>query len=87
MVGFGVKDDWAAQEQLMCIALNTNGRYYSAENDAELTRGLSESINKSVTGRIITMVSKPVEVQSEETESYEDLPMLQSEKINLKRKK
>ena len=87
VVGFGVKDDWAAQEQLMCIALNTNGRYYSAENDSELTKGLSESINKSVTGRIITMISKPIEIMSEETQGYEDLPMLQSEKINLKRKK
>lgn len=87
VVGFGVKDDWAAQEQLMCIALNTNGRYYSAENDEELTKGLSESINKSVTGRIITMVSKPVEVQSKETGSYENLPMIQSEKVNLKNKK
>ena len=87
VVGFGVKDDWAAQEQLMCIALNTNGRYYSAENDSELTQGLSESINKSVTGRIITMISKPMEIMSEETKGYEDLPMLQSEKINLKNRK
>ena len=86
VVGFGVKDDWAAQEQLMCIALNTNGRYFSAENDNELTSGLSESINKSVIGRIITMVSKPLEVMLEETNGYEDLPMLQSEKLNLKKK-
>ncbi len=87
VVGFGVRDDWAAQEQLMCIALNTNGRYFSAENDTELTKGLSESINKSVTGRVITMISKPVEVMSEETQGYEDLPKLQSEKINLQKKK
>ena len=71
----------------MCIALNTNGRYYSAENDEELTKGLSESINKSVTGRIITMVSEPVEVMSEETEGYEDLPMLQPEKLDIKKRK
>lgn len=87
VVGFGVRDDWAAQEQLMCIALNTNGRYFSAENDSELTKGLSESINKSVSGKIITMVSKPVEVQTEETEGYENLPMLQPEKINIINKK
>ena len=87
VVGFGVKDDWAAQEQLMCIALNTNGKYYSAENDEELTKGLSESINKSVTGRIITMISKPVEVQTEKTEGSEELPMIQSEKINLIKKR
>ena len=87
VVGFGVRDDWAAQEQLMCIALNTDGRYFSAENDEQLTRSITESINKSVTGRIITMVSKPVEVQSEETKGYENLPMLQSEKLNLKKKK
>ena len=75
VVGFGVKDDWAAQEQLMCIALNTKGRYFSAENDSELTKGLSESINKSVTGRIITMVSD------------ENLPTLKPEKIIIKNKK
>ena len=86
VVGFGVKDDWAAREQLMCIALNTNGKYYSAENDTDLTKGLSESINRSVTGRIITMISQPVEVMSEETEGYEDLPILQPEKLDLKRK-
>ena len=87
VVGFGVKDDWAAQEQLKCIALNTHGRYYSADNDEELTRGLSESINKSVTGRIITKVGKDHEVSSEETEGYENLPKLESEKLELKRKK
>ena len=86
VVGFGVKDDWEAQQQLMCIALNTNGRYFSAENDQELTQSLSESINKSVSGRIITMIGKPIEVQSEETEGYENLPTLQPEKLNLKRK-
>ena len=83
VVGFGVRDDWAAQEQLMCIALNTSGRYYSAENDSDLTKGLSESINKSVTGRIITMVAKPVE----ETEGYETLPTLQPEKLDIKKRK
>ena len=87
VVGYGVKDDWQAQQQLMCIALSTKGQYCSAENDLELTRGLQESINKSVTGRIITMIVKPVEVQSEETEGYQNLPMLQSEKLILKRKK
>ena len=84
VVGFGVRDNWAAQEQLMCIALNTNGRYYSAENDSELTKGLSESINKSVTGRIITMTSKSIQSQNEK---IENLPILQPEKINLKNRK
>ncbi len=87
VVGFGVRDDWAAQEQLMCIALNTNGRYFSAENDSELTKGLSESINKSVSGKIITMLSKPIETQNENIEGLENLPILQPEKINIINKK
>lgn len=87
VVGFGVKDDWEAEQQLMCIALSTKGKYFSANNDEELTRGLSESINKSVTGRIITKIGNPVEVKSEETEGYQDLPKLQAEKLILKRKK
>ncbi len=87
VVGFGVKDDWEAQQQLKCIALNTNGKYISAESDEDLTRGLTESINKSVSGRIITMISKPIEVKSEETEGYENLPKIESEKVNLKRKR
>ena len=86
VVGFGVKDDWEAQQQLMCIALNTNGKYYAADSDDELTKGLSESINKSVTGRIISMVSVPIEVMTEETEGYENLPKLKSEKLILKKK-
>ena len=88
VVGFGIKDDWEAKQQLMCIALNTNGRYFSADNDSELTKGLSESINKAVSGRIITMLAQPQqEVKSEETEGYQNLPMLQAEKLILKRKK
>lgn len=86
VVGFGVKDDWEAQQQLMCIALNTNGRYFSAESAEELARGLSESINKSVTGRVITMVSNPTEVSMGKTENYENLPKIESEKLFLKKK-
>lgn len=74
VVGFGVQDDWQAQEQLMCIALNTMGRYFSANSAEELTRGLQESINKVVTGKIITMLGK----------SYEVLPILEPEKLMLK---
>ena len=86
VVGFGVKDDWEAQQQLMCIALNTNGRYFSAESPEELTRGLSESINKSVTGRIITMVSSSTEVNMEKIENYENLPKIEPEKVLFKKK-
>ncbi len=87
VVGFGVKDDWLAQEQLMCIALSTNGKYYSANSPEQLTQGLSTSINESVTGRIITMIGKPIEVQTEETQGYENLPVLQAEPLNVKKKK
>lgn len=87
VVGFGVKDDFAAQQQLMCIALNTQGRYFSADGADDLARGLSESINKVVTGRILTKMDKEVEVKSEETQGYESLPMLQAEKLILKKKK
>lgn len=87
VVGFGIRDNFEAQQQLMCIALSTNGKYFSAENADELTRGLTESINKSVTGRIITMVGKEYESTSEETEGYQNLPMLQAEKLILKKKK
>ena len=76
VVGFGVQDDWQAQEQLMCIALNTMGRYFSANSAEELTTGLQESINKTVTGRVITMLGK-------ETEGYENLPLLKPEKLML----
>ena len=71
VVGFGVQDDWQAQEQLMCIALNTMGRYFSANSAEELTTGLQESINKTVTGRILTMLGKDFENQS--------LPLLEPE--------
>lgn len=87
VVGFGIKDDWEAQQQLMCIALNTSGRYFSANNAQELTSGLSESINKTVTGRIILESGKTIEVKTEETAGYENLPKLQPEKLILKKKK
>ena len=83
VVGFGIRDDWEAEEQLMCIALNTHGRYYSADSAEELTRGLQETINKVVTGKLITMVGKDVEITTKETEGYENLPMIQSEKLEL----
>ena len=38
VVGFGIKDDWEVQQQLKCIALNTHGKYISAESDEDLTR-------------------------------------------------
>ncbi|OGI18712.1 MAG: hypothetical protein A3B68_03460 [Candidatus Melainabacteria bacterium RIFCSPHIGHO2_02_FULL_34_12] len=86
VVGFGVKDDWEAQQQLMCVALSTNGKYYSADSAEQLTQGLTESINKSVTGRIITMLNKPVEVKTEETAGYENIPVIKPEKLDIKRK-
>ena len=87
VVGYGVRDDWEAREQLMCIALATKGRYFSANSADELAGGLAESINKSVSGRIITTAGKPLEVKTEESEGYENLPMLQPEKVILKKKK
>ncbi len=89
VVGFGVKDDWLAQEQLRCIALSTNGKYYAANSAEELTQGLSQSINEKVSGRIITMIgnSKTQEVETEETDEYQELPRLQAEPLNLKKKK
>lgn len=84
VVGFGVSDDFQAQEQLMCIALNTHGKYYSADSAEELTISLAESINKRVTGRIITDIGEKVEVKTEETEGYENLPTLTPEKLMLK---
>ena len=86
VVGFGVKDDWEAQQQLMCVALSTNGKYFSADSAEELTKGLFESINKSVTGRIITMINSPIEVMTTEIENYEHLPLLKPEKILLMNK-
>ena len=87
VVGFGVRDDYDAQEQLMCIALSTHGKYFAANSAEELTRGLTETINKSVTGRLITMFGPPVEVESEETEGYENLPKLEPEKVFIKKKR
>lgn len=87
VVGFGIRDDFEAQQQLMCIALNTHGRFFSAESAQELSQSLSESINKTVTGRLILMGGKEFEVKTEETEGYEKLPKLQAEKLNLKKKK
>ena len=87
VVGFGIKDDWIAQQQLKCVALNTQGKYFAADSAQELARGLSESINKSVTGRVITMLEKEIEIKTEETEGYENLPMLQSEMLIFKKRK
>lgn len=89
VVGFGVKDDWEAQQQLMCVALNTQGKYYSADNADELAQGLRESINKTVTGRILLKSGMNIETSTEETEGYENLPLpkLQSEKLILRKKK
>lgn len=85
VVGFGISDDPEAQNQLMCVATSTKGKYFLANNDQELTQGLTESINKSVTGKIVTMFN-PTE-QKEKIQTPElPLPSLQAEKLILKRK-
>lgn len=86
VVGFGVSDDPLAQNQLMCIATSTMAKYFQANNADDLTRGLTESINKSVTGKIISMISVPSDTAPEQKPIYETLPELQPEKLNLKRK-
>jgi len=78
VVGFGVSDDIDAQNQLMCIATSTMAKYFEANNAADLVQGLKESINKNVTGKIITMIVKPIE----EIPVYEKLPVIEPEKIN-----
>lgn len=82
VVGFGVSDDPQAQNQLMCIATSTMAKYFQANNASDLTKGLTDSINQSVTGKIITMISAPAEKSI-----YEILPSLQSEKLILKNRK
>lgn len=79
VVGFGIRDDYLAQKQLKCIALNTEGKYFSADSAEELAYGLSQTINKVVTGKIITMLTKPVEVQTEKKQ--QNLPKLEAEKL------
>lgn len=82
VVGFGVSDDPQAQNQLMCIATSTMAKYFQANNASDLTKGLTDSINQSVTGKIITMLSAPVEKSI-----YETIPSIQPEKLILKNRK
>jgi Ca-activated chloride channel family protein len=86
VVGFGVSDDVDAQNQLMCIATSTMAKYFEANNSDDLVQGLKESINKNVTGKIITMISAPPEIMITEP-IYEKIPTIEPEKINLKRRK
>ncbi|MDX1917954.1 MAG: VWA domain-containing protein [Candidatus Caenarcaniphilales bacterium] len=55
VVGFGISDDPAAQNQLQCIAANTDGKFYAADTASELTESLTDGFqyfNKNVTGQI-----------------------------------
>lgn len=54
VVGFGLRDQ-AAISQLKCVALSTEGKFYTADTEAALARSLqnSFSIKKEVSGRII----------------------------------
>lgn len=82
VVGFGVSDDPEASHQLMCIATSTMAKYFQANNADDLTKGLTDSINQSVTGKIITMISTPTE--SIKKIIHDNIPTIQPEKLNLK---
>jgi hypothetical protein len=65
IVGFGLKHDKAAREQLNCIAESSGGHYYDAETAGQLRDSIKESVkramgNAKVCGKVITRVKEPV---------------------------
>ncbi len=46
VVGFGIKNDFNAIEQLQCIAKSTDGQFYTADTSAELTEGITDGLNR-----------------------------------------
>lgn len=55
VVGFGIKGDFAAIEQLDCIAKSTEGKFYTADTSAQLADGIMDGINTyslTVTGTV-----------------------------------
>lgn len=83
VVGFDVQSDPEAVKQLKCIATSAKGKYFGANNAKELARGLSESISKNVSGRIITNIKKEVK-PIPTPEGMLIIPRLQPEKLNIK---
>jgi Ca-activated chloride channel homolog len=46
-VGLGIATNYDAQRQLKCVALGTNGQFYSADTSASLAKGLQNSVRSS----------------------------------------
>lgn len=83
VVGFGLKDDISAQEQLMCVALETSGKYFAADNAEELAEGISQSFSETVSGKVITSPVQQTEIEKNKNLNNElqKLPKIQPEKI------
>jgi hypothetical protein len=65
VVGLDMKHDHSARAQLNCISEGSGGKYFDANTAAELIESISNSVNKAISGRVI---SKPgTSVKNSET--------------------
>jgi Ca-activated chloride channel family protein len=65
VVGLDMKHDRSGRSQLNCITEGSGGKYYDANTAAELIESISNSVNKAISGRVI---SKPgMSVKNSET--------------------
>ncbi|MEI8389444.1 MAG: VWA domain-containing protein [bacterium] len=56
VIGFDIRSEPSAISQLKCTALATHGKFYTADNSAEFTKSLKNSLNikKEVEGKIFS---------------------------------
>jgi Mg-chelatase subunit ChlD len=54
IVGLGLKGDKEAREQLNCIAEASGGKFFDTNSVAELIEQMSHTVEKAISGRVIT---------------------------------
>lgn len=59
IVGLGLRKEREARQQLNCIAEASGGKYYDADTAAQLIEGISQSVNKAISGRVLTKLKQP----------------------------
>jgi hypothetical protein len=61
IVGLGLAREFGAKNQLNCIASASGGKYYDANSAADLIEGISQSVSKAISGRIISHPKQPLQ--------------------------
>jgi Ca-activated chloride channel family protein len=74
VVGLNLRRDPQAKSQLNCITEASGGKYYDANTAADLIEGISKSVNKAISGKVITHPNQGTKNSETQEELEPNLP-------------